>query len=300
MNQEQRKDYQHSISAWYKRMARDLPWRHTSDPYRIAVSEVMSQQTQIDRVVVKYHEWLQVFPTIVELAKAEQGAVLRQWKGLGYNSRAIRLHQFAIAVVEQYDGVVPASFDELVALPGIGPYTAGAIMVFAFRVPMSFVDTNIKRIVHRVFVGEEVTGWKKKEREMKELCREVYDDEDSYTYHQGLMDLGATICKASKPRCEECPVNHVCTARTSLEKNEEIFKRRVPYTKSKQRFEDTNRFIRGRIIDHLREYHQATEQEVLEKLRTLKKEAEEERWLQIIASLEKEGLIRREQGKLVL
>ena len=147
---------QRTLLDWYAREGRDLPWRRVRDPYAILVSELMLQQTQVDRVIPKWEAWLAQFPTIEALADAPTSDVIRAWSGLGYNRRAINLQRLAQAVVAVHGGRVPDDVAELKALPGIGPYTAGAVAAFAHNRPVAMVDVNIRRLLHRLFVGAEV------------------------------------------------------------------------------------------------------------------------------------------------
>ena len=148
------------LLAWYAAEGRShLPWRHTRDPYAVLVSEVMLQQTQVDRVLPKYREFLDRFPTLQALAAAPASEAIKAWAGLGYNMRAVRLHEIARQAVAEYGGELPAALDGLLALKGIGRYTAGAVACFAFGLPVATVDTNIRRVLWRVFRGIEPAAW---------------------------------------------------------------------------------------------------------------------------------------------
>jgi A/G-specific adenine glycosylase len=146
--------FQRELLKWYRVFGRDLPWRQTSDPYKILVSEVMLQQTQVDRVIPKYHEFLERYPTFHHLAKARPEEVRQTWYPLGYNIRPMRLHSIACETVSRYDGSLPTGAEDLLSFKGIGRYTAGAIRSFAFRQDAPILDTNVMRLLHRVFVGE--------------------------------------------------------------------------------------------------------------------------------------------------
>src|SRR5215210_6837684 len=158
------------ILAWYRRTHRDLPWRHTRDPYHILVSEVMLQQTQVDRVIPKYRAFLQRFPTLADLAVAPAGEVIRAWAGLGYNRRALNLQRTAQAVRDEYGGKFPDTPEALRRLPGVGPYTAGAVACFAFEQDVAFMDTNIRRVIRRVFAGPEDDAPDMSERQLLALA----------------------------------------------------------------------------------------------------------------------------------
>jgi A/G-specific adenine glycosylase len=185
-------DFRKTILDHYKSEGRSFPWRETRDPYRILVSEIMLQQTQTDRVVQKYNEWLSVFPDAGELAAAPFSLVLEHWIGLGYNRRARYLQETCKAIVERYGGVFPQSADELRALPGLGPYTAAAVSTFSFGIPNVFIETNIRAVFIFFFFPEssDVT-----DRELLEYIAETIDAADPRTWYYALMDYGATLKK---------------------------------------------------------------------------------------------------------
>jgi A/G-specific adenine glycosylase len=208
-----------ALLAWYAAEGRAmLPWRHTRDPYAVLVSEVMLQQTQVERVLPKYRAFLEQFPTLADLAAAPVAEVIRSWAGLGYNMRAIRLHEIARQAVERYGGALPGTLDELMRLKGIGRYTAGAVACFAFGLPVATVDTNIRRTLWRVFRGIEPGAWPADttfQRQMLALAEWALPQqpqEAAYDWQQALMDLGATICLARRPLCERCPLADCCAA----------------------------------------------------------------------------------------
>ena len=190
------------MSAWYRAVARDLPWRQTSDPYRILVSEVMLQQTQVARVVPRYRRFLDRFPTVESLASAPRSTVLAEWSGLGYNTRAVRLHEAARVVAR--DGW-PRSAAELRELPGIGPYTAAAVASFAFGEKVAAVDTNVRRVLSR-WAGGDLSG-----RDLAAHAAAALDHDDPATWNQAMMELGATVCRPRDPNCAECPASSWCT-----------------------------------------------------------------------------------------
>ncbi|MEZ4425760.1 MAG: A/G-specific adenine glycosylase [Gemmatimonadota bacterium] len=196
------------LLAWYDRARRDLPWRRTSDPYRVWVSEVMLQQTRVETVIPYYERWLERFPTVSALATADLDDVLPLWKGLGYYSRARNLHRAAQAVLERHGGEVPAEPDALRALPGVGAYTAGAVASIAFGRPEPLVDGNVRRVLSRWY-DLEAPG----DREVWALARDLVDPERPGDFNQALMELGATVCTPRAPRCEGCPVEGSCLAR---------------------------------------------------------------------------------------
>jgi A/G-specific adenine glycosylase len=203
------------LLAWYAAHGRDLPWRHTRDPYAILVSEVMLQQTQVDRVLPKYREFLARFPTLAALAAAPAADVIRAWAPLGYNVRAVRLHQIARQAVAEYGGALPGTLEGLLALKGIGRYTAGAIACFAYGAPVATVDTNIRRVLWRVFRGVEPAAWPTGQaaaREALALAEWALPAGAAYDWQQALMDLGATVCLGRQPACERCPLASCCAA----------------------------------------------------------------------------------------
>lgn len=204
------------LLEWYERSGRDLPWRNITDPYAILVSEMMLQQTQVDRVLPKYREFLERFPTLAALAEAPTGDVIRAWAPLGYNMRAVRLQSIARQVVAEYGGQVPAQVEELSKLKGVGRYTAGAIACFAHRQQVATVDTNIRRVLYRVFVGIEQPDAPVREERSWELAEKVLPPGKAYPWNQALMDLGATICTATTPACEGCPMQSICRAYQEL------------------------------------------------------------------------------------
>ncbi len=202
--------FRRKLLAWYARHARDLPWRRTRDPYRVLVSEVMLQQTQVSRVTEYYPRFLARFPTIHDLARARPRAVRETWEGLGYYARAANLHQAARTVVRDHDGTLPDDPQALIKLPGVGRYTAGAVASFAYERAVPAVDTNVRRVLRRVFVGEGGRG--KGEGYIWDLARSLVpkNGKRAWRFNQAVMELGARICVARKPRCPECPVVTEC------------------------------------------------------------------------------------------
>jgi A/G-specific adenine glycosylase len=204
------------LLAWYAAHRRDLPWRQTRDPYRILISEMMLQQTQVPRVLPRYLAWLEQFPTLAALAAAPTADVLRAWSGLGYNSRAVRLQQVARLVVADYGGQLPATVAELRALPGIGDYTARAIACFAYERDVPVLDTNVKRVLHRVFAGPEVPRANLTDRRLWALAEHMVPAGQGYDWNQALMDFGSALCTARKPACLLCPLHDCCTAAPTI------------------------------------------------------------------------------------
>ncbi|MBI5410968.1 MAG: A/G-specific adenine glycosylase [Nitrospirae bacterium] len=200
--------FQNRLLNWYKQYGRDLPWRKTSDPYKILVSEVMLQQTQVDRVVPKYHEFLERYPSFQDLAAASVEEVRATWYPLGYNIRPRRLHSIACETVARYGGALPCDQDELLSFKGIGRYTAGAVRSFAFNEDAPILDTNVMRVLHRVFIGSgDPTRQKAK---LWSLSEALIPKGKGYDFNQALMDFGALLCQARDPYCLLCPMKDFC------------------------------------------------------------------------------------------
>ncbi len=230
---------QRAVLAWTEDTRRDLPWRRTRDPWAILVSELMLQQTQVARVVPKFEAFMARFPTPAACAAAAPADVIEAWAGLGYNRRAVNLHRAAVAVVEGHSGTLPDELDALLALPGIGPYTARAVLVFAHERDVGVVDTNVGRILAR-WRGTTMTA------------RELQDDADrhvpagrAWAWNQAMFDLGATVCRARSAACEHCPVHDWCGWQGVGPD---------PATPSPRQstFEGSDRQGRGRLVDALR------------------------------------------------
>jgi A/G-specific adenine glycosylase len=264
-----RNDHLHSLAAiqqalliWFGESGRDLPWRHTRDPYHILVAEVMLQQTQVDRVVPKYHAFLEKFPTLESLANAATAEVIRMWSGLGYNRRAVNMQRAARAVLDQYAGVFPKDTAALRALPGIGPYTAGAITCFAFEQDVAFMDTNIRRVVRRVFIGPD--GDAASEATLLTVAQAAVPSGKGWTWNQAIMELGALICTAATPACWRCPLRPYCRDYADRRTNDEQIFEAAAATSEQPRmrrvaerretaYSGSSRFYRGRIVETLRQ-----------------------------------------------
>jgi A/G-specific adenine glycosylase len=204
--------FRRRLHRWYRRHRRDLPWRETRDPYRILISELMLQQTQVSRVLDFYTRFLTRFPDLATLASARPKRVMESWEGLGYYARARNLHALAKTVTRERDGVIPSDPVTLKTLPGIGAYTAGAVASFAYEQRAALVDTNVSRVLHRVFaprVNPKTTAgskaiWSIAERLLPRTGK------STWTHNQALMELGALVCSARSPKCGVCPVRTVC------------------------------------------------------------------------------------------
>ncbi|UCH32851.1 MAG: A/G-specific adenine glycosylase [Candidatus Bathyarchaeota archaeon] len=196
--------------TWYTREGRDLPWRHTRNPYHILVSEMMLHQTQVARVKEKYGEWLTAYPTFEALASAPLGEVKKLWRPLGYNFRPERLHQIAKSVMENFDGKLPGDLDKLMAFRGIGRYTAGAILSFAFHKDAPIVDTNVRRFIQRIFAISGSLSRAAAEREIWRLAEAIIPTGNAHIFNQALIDFGALVCTPRNPACISCVVSEIC------------------------------------------------------------------------------------------
>jgi A/G-specific adenine glycosylase len=222
----------------------------------------MLQQTQVDRVLPKYQQFLATFPTLADLAAAPTADVISVWVPLGYNMRAVRLQSIARQVIEEHNGRIPDTIDALLTLKGIGRYTAGAIACFAYRKQVATVDTNIRRVLHRIFLGLEHPEPKANDAQMLELAEQVLPDGEAYNWNQALMDLGATICSSNNPQCTRCPLQESCQAYTDMRQYSlfpsgtvvrqlrKVAEKKAAY--QTQPFTSSNRYFRGRIVATLR------------------------------------------------
>lgn len=243
-----------AVLAWFDRRGRTLAFRGSEDPYAVLVAELMAQQTQVARADAAWQAWMRRFPTIETLAAAPTADVIRQWSGLGYNRRAVNLQRAARLIVERHRGRVPDDPAALLALPGVGPYTARAVSATAFGRPVGAVDTNVRRVLGRVAAGGVgvLSG-----RELQALADRVVPPDRPAAWTHALMDLGATVCRARAPRCGECPVRGWCRyARQGQPPAETPRARRdstMPRGASAVPFPSTSRWLRGRIVERLRD-----------------------------------------------
>lgn len=200
------------IAKWYEKNMRDLPWRATKDPYRVLVSEIMLQQTRAETVKNRYPQFMERFPAAQDLALAGEDEVLKQWEGLGYYRRARNLHAAARYIVQNCGGIVPRTKEELLKVPGVGPYTAGAVLAIAYGLPEIAVDANAIRVMARVL---KLAGSVQSAEGRSRIYEEMYawlPEEAPGAFAQGMMDLGATVCRAAAPLCSECPIADACGA----------------------------------------------------------------------------------------
>jgi len=205
-----RQRFRRQLLTWYRAHGRELPWRQTSDPYHILVSEIMLQQTQVDRVLPKYLEWLAKYPSFEALAAADETDVSDTWRPLGYNIRPKRLHAIARESVARFGGQLPSDRETLLSFKGIGAYTAGAIQSFAFRQRAAILDTNVARVLFRVFVAKGDPKAHAMRRHLWELSAALVPYKHVFDFNQGIMDLGATVCAPRTPRCQDCPMKGFC------------------------------------------------------------------------------------------
>ena len=212
--------FRRTLLHWYDRNKRDLPWRQTRDPYRIWVSEVMSQQTRVAAVIDYYRRFLDRFPDVESLARAKLSTVLAAWSGLGYYRRARFLHAAAQQIVSEHKGKFPQNAEAVSDLPGFGRYTTAAVLSIAFGEPMPVVDGNVRRVLHRVLAVEAT------ERHLWELAEAILDKERPGDFNQAMMELGATVCVPGTPKCPECPVKRWCHTRGAGNQRKAVLRKR--------------------------------------------------------------------------
>lgn len=233
-----------ALADWFARVGRDLPWRG-ANPWGVLVSEVMLQQTPVDRVLPVWRDWMARWPTARDLAAEDPGEAIRAWGRLGYPRRALRLHAAAAAIVERHDGLVPDDEQALLALPGIGHYTAGAVLAFAFGRPTLALDTNVRRVLARHDDGIEFPGASVTSRE-RQRAADLQPESGGAEWMAALMELGALVCTSRGPDCDSCPVSAGCAWR-ALGKPRGTAARRQP------KYEGSDRQARGAIMAVLRD-----------------------------------------------
>lgn len=205
-------NFSKELISWYQNDHRDLPWRNTQDPYRIWLSEIILQQTRVDQGLEYYHRFIAEFPTVKELAEADEDLVLKLWQGLGYYSRARNLHKAARIIADAMNGVFPSTYRAIIELPGVGPYTAAAIASFAFKEKVAVVDGNVYRVLSRIFGIDSPIDMPAGQKEFKTIAQELIDEEHPDLYNQAIMEFGATCCKPKLPQCPTCIFNQNCIA----------------------------------------------------------------------------------------
>lgn len=259
------KEFQNKILSWYEEHKRSLPWRQTRDPYAIFISEVMSQQTQLNRVVPKYQDWMRAFPTIVDLAHAKIADVLHYWSGLGYNRRALNLKKTAEMIINNFDGKFPMTEIELVSLPGIGKYTARAILCFAFDQQVSVVDTNVRKIIVTQF------GVDGNDQELQKIADQLLPKGKAYDWNQALMDYAAAMLKKEKIV--------------------------VP---KQSKFLGSHRYYRGQILKYLLKNKKVAFENLGDAIKKDYVTAEKEWLKKLVKELTDEGFIVEKQGMIML
>lgn len=238
-----------AVSDWFLAHGRDLPWRRPGfTPWGTVVSEFMLQQTPVVRVVPRLEEWLERWPTPASLADSPAGEAVRAWQRLGYPRRALNLHAAAVAITERHGGTVPQAVDELLALPGIGPYTARAIAVFAYGARHPVVDTNVRRVLARAVDGQAQPAPPSTRRDLAAMERQLPDDAvDARLASAAVMELGAIVCTARAPRCDACPIAATCRWRAAGYPEYE-----GPRRAAQKKYEHSDRQVRGLILAELR------------------------------------------------
>lgn len=331
-HQERIAQFVEEIWSWYSVHKRSLPWRDleikddTERAYRILVSEIMLQQTQVDRVKIVFRNFLEQFSSIKDLAQASNKDVLIAWRGMGYNSRALRLRDTARAVVDDHQGMFPQSMEALIALPGVGHYTAGAIRNFAFNIPTPCIDTNIRRILHRTFVGPENADgtWEKDDQYLLKIASEMLNialdrttpyplQPTTSQWHAALMDFGSLVQTKRNPKWDICPL----TVRGIMKTTPRSFSRmlakscKLPATSYKLTQEPgrmvgstfiPNRIFRGRVIEQLRDEHRGLSiVDIGQRISVDWNPDEHKQWLSnILEKLKKDLLIEEKRGKFLL
>jgi len=278
-NTDRIKKFQGKIFDWWEKNRRDLPWRRTHNPYYILISEIMLQQTQVSRVLTRYQEFIYIYPTAQSLATAKTSDILKLWKGMGYNRRALYLKKAAEVIVKNYNGVFPDSEKELLLLPGVGKYTARAILVFSFKKDVTMVDTNIRKIITHFFYSDVIQP----EKNIAETADRLVPKGKSWEWHQALMDYGAM--NASEWRRPE--------------RSPELVEGRSRRTGQKKiiSFRQSTRFFRGRIMDLVREKDWKEDMLIREMIQTYEKD--KPFYQKSIEKLIQEGLLSRSPGDII-
>lgn len=251
------KSFYARLFRWFDRNGRDLPWRKTRDPYKILVSEIMLQQTQVERVLRKYPEFLRRFPTAKSLALASSPDLLRAWQGMGYNRRAQHMRAFVRIVVDKLQGRFPRDAAALREMPGMGPATTASFLAFAFGEEVPALDTNVRRVIQRIFFGRRAVSIDR----LSSLGKELIPAGGGWKWNQAMMDLGALVCKSRGPQCHACPFRAGCRSYPAI---------LAPYpvkkpARKEPRHQDLpypNRIYRGRVVEYLRNHENAGIEEV--------------------------------------
>ena len=242
-----RPEIRRAIRRWFRKNGRSLPWRGSRNAYHVLLSEIMLQQTQVSRVLVKFPEFLRRFPTLQKLAEAGVRDAIIAWRGMGYNSRAVRLHALTRTLLTQHRGRLPRTEEELRQLPGIGRYTASALLASVHGLPEPVVDVNIRRLLSRLLYSMPTLDAMAGEETIWSDARDLLPSRHAYEWNQALMDLGALVCTARGPACDRCPVHLQCTSRPTMRRVRTLHRR-----PEKSHRGIPHRIYRGRIVDHLR------------------------------------------------
>ncbi|MGN1400055.1 MAG: A/G-specific adenine glycosylase [Bacillus sp. (in: firmicutes)] len=240
--------FQKDLIEWFKAEQRSLPWRADRDPYKVWVSEIMLQQTRVETVIPFFNRFMEWFPTLESFADADEERILKAWEGLGYYSRVRNLQSAVREVKENYGGVVPEDPKEIIALKGVGPYTAGAILSIAYGIPEPAVDGNVMRVLSRILYIKEDIAKPKTRKIFEDAVRVLISHDDPSAFNQGLMELGAMICVPGKPACLLCPVREHCAAFAKGVQKELPVKNKVKKTKNKYLWSCIIRNADGRVL----------------------------------------------------
>ena len=282
-----------ALLSWFDENGRDLPWRRTRDPWPILVSEVMLQQIQVKRAIPFYERFLARFPTVRTLAEAPLSDAIRVWGDLGRYRRVVNLHRTARIIVEEHGGRIPPDPEVLVKLPGIGPYTAGAVACFAYERDVPFFDTNMHRVLHRVFFGPDVPAATAKPREVMEQAAGLVPPGRGWAWNQAVMEFGALRCTARRPACGDCPLGDHCKARPKMA-GALAAAPRAKRDGTGPRYEDTNIYLRGRVLARLREASAPDGLALPDLARRLggDSDVDPRRLKEIVGGLERDGLLK--------
>lgn len=291
-------EFTQRLLDWYAETARPFPWRSARpDGYTVLVSEIMLQQTQASRVAELLPPFMKAFPSIGHLARASNADVLLRWKGLGYNSRALRLRDAARAIVEHHGSVVPSQPDVLRTLPGIGPYTSAAIACFTYDVWTVVLDVNVRRVYSRWMRRQATTSDVVSDADLKLFAQTLIPSDAPSTWHHAVMDLGATVCRARKPTCSQCPLSEICPSAGAMQETVRT-RRPEPLFRAEPR-----RLWRGRVVELLRSagVNGLTRSSLIEKLLGRTTSDAELQWLdELVVMLERDGLVSRKGPRISL
>lgn len=284
------------LLKWYQKNARDLPWRSVdTTPYEVLVSETMLQQTQAQRIAELFPIFLESYPTVNALATASNAQILKSWKGLGYNSRALRLRDAAREIVSTFNGVVPNDVADLQTLPGVGPYTSSAIASFAYKQPVVVVDVNVHRVYSRWMKRRHTTIDLASSSEIETFAEEIVPRKRADEWHHAVMDLGSTICTARAPSCTTCPLQEQCPSAHSM-KQVNPAKRKEPQIRNEPR-----RIWRGRIVDELRNHDKGlTKKQLVKTVFGPATTKEEDLIEDVLSRLQKDGIVSIQQNRVSL